>query len=72
MSRTAWLGVRGQAGQARGWGKCRTGCHVCPSREMSHSGDEGVAMAKGSEIPQQISGMHNKGSASGAKRTLSD
>ena len=29
-------------------------------------------MAKGLEIPQQISGTGNEGSASGAKRTLSD
>ena len=72
VSRTAWLRVRGQAGQARGWGKCRAGCHARPSQEMSHSGDEGVAMAKGLEIPQQISGTGNEGSASGAKRMLSD
>lgn len=72
MSRTTWLGVRGQAGQAWGWGKCRTGHHTRPSQETSHSGDEGVAMAKGLEIPQQISGTGNEGSALGAKRTLSD
>ena len=43
-----------------------------PPRRQVTLGTRRVAMAKGLEIPQQISGTGNEGSALGAKRTLSD
>lgn len=45
--RTAWLGVRGEAEQALGSGKCRTGCDPLPSHKTSHSGDEADGSGQG-------------------------